>query len=495
MTNRREFMGSMLASVAVAAIYAPKMARAAIPAPRDLAGQTPKLALYEGARLIGADPQNVGDDSVIEGGAFLVQNGMITQVGKKGAIQLPAGATRIDLTGKSVTPALIDLHCHMGFVDNTTGTDNGKNYTRANLVDQLQRAAYVGFGCIQSLGADMRSNLCYQVRDEGAIPNAALMRTAGDGFAWPGSGGGGGGGAGTGEGEKDRTKQVYDVTNVADARKWVRDLVPHNPNFVKIWVDDRGQKVKKLTPELYGAVIDEAHKHGLRCIAHVFDLEDAKGLIRAGIEGFAHLVRDKDVDDEFMKLMQNHPYVFFDPNIGLGGRYLYATKPAWFNEPMLHELVPPSQIAFMEKGWQNTAKRVAETGKNRGKESWDMQVRTLTKLRSIKAKIVYGTDSGGDNSRPIGWQTQYEAEGMQLAGFKPTEIIASATRINAQTMLLDHMGAVAPTKSADFLVLNANPLDDIKNLRKIDKVYLRGVPVDRAGLAAQWKAEWEAVKG
>ena len=91
----------------------------------------------------------------------------------------------------------------------------------------------------------------------------------------------------------------------------------------------------------------------------------------------------------------------------------------------------------MEQGWQNTAKRGAETGKDRGKESWDMQVRTLGKLRSIKAKIIYGTDSGGDNSRPIGWQTQYEAEGMQLAGFKPLDIIIAGTRTNAQTMLLD----------------------------------------------------------
>ncbi len=494
MTNRREFVGSMLASVSMAAVGAPKMAWAAIPEARDLSSQTPKVALYEGARLIGADPQNIGaPDLVIENSAFLVENGKITQVGTRGAVQLPAGGTRINLAGKTVTPALIDLHCHMGFVDNTTGTDNKGNYTRANLIDQMQRAAYVGFGCIQSLGADLAGNLPYQVRDETNPPNAALMRTAGRGFAWPGSGGGGGGGAGTGEGEKDRTKQVYDVTSVADAKNHMRELAPSHPNFVKVWVDDRGQKVKKLTPELYGAVIDEAHRYGLRVIAHVFDLEDAKGLIRAGVEGFSHLVRDKDVDDEFMKLMQDHPYVFFDPNIGLGGRYLYANKPAWFNEPLLHELVPPSQIAFMERGWENTAKRMA-AGQNGGKKSWDMQVRTLAKLRSINAKIIFGTDSGGDNSRPIGWQTQYELEGMQNAGIPAKEIIASATRINAQTMLLDHMGFVGPGKSADFVVLNANPLDDIKNFRKIDRVVLRGTQVDRAGLAAKWKAEWEAAK-
>src|SRR5206468_2022364 len=134
------------------------------------------------------------------------------------------------------------------------------------------------------------SRLAESFREE-VHPGAALFRTVGRGLAWPGSG----------PNDAARNDVPYVITTVEQARQAVRDLAPHRPDFVKIWVDDRNHTQKKLTPELYGAAIDEAHKYNLRTIAHVFDLEDAKGLLRAGIEGFTHLVRDKEIDDEFLQ--------------------------------------------------------------------------------------------------------------------------------------------------------------------------------------------------
>src|SRR5579859_1530499 len=265
----------------------------------QLAGQALPAAgvtLFEGARLILGDGQ-----APIESSAFIVADGRFSSVGRKGELILPPGAVRVDLTCKTVMPAMVDVHSHMGFLKQLDGSMAKANFNRENLLDHLNRYAYHGFSAAISMGTDM-GELPYKLREE-VIPGAALFRTVGRGLAWPGSG----------PNDPARNDVPYVVTTVEQARRAVQELAPHRPDFVKIWVDDRNHTQKKLTPDLYGAAVDEAHKHNLRAIAHVFDLEDAKGLLRAGIDGFTHLVRDKDLDDEFMQLVRQHPNVFFTP--------------------------------------------------------------------------------------------------------------------------------------------------------------------------------------
>jgi imidazolonepropionase-like amidohydrolase len=433
-----------------------------------LASQTPRTTggtLFEGARLI------VGDGKApIENSAFVVENNKFTRVGKKGEIRLPAGAARLDLTGKTVMPALVDVHSHFGFLNQRDGSMSKANFNRENLLDHLHRYAYHGFAAAISMGTDM-GDLPYQLREE-VHPGAALFRTVGRGLAWPGSG----------PNDASRNDVPYVVTTVEQARRAVQDLAPHRPDFVKIWVDDRNHTQKKLTPELYGAAIDEAHKHNLRAIAHVFDLEDAKGLMRAGIEGFTHLVRDKDIDDEFIALLKQHPGVFFTPNLGITSRAIESGRPAWLDDPLLHETIPAGEISRLEKQFANrTPDALAST-----RASWDLQVRNLTKLRAAGARIVLGSDSAGDPSRTMGWHAIWELDALAKAGMTPSEVIVASTRLAAETLKLDRLGMVAAGNSADFVVLNANPLDNIANTRKIDKVYLRGQEVDRAALRAAW---------
>src|SRR5579863_5756831 len=248
--------------------------------------------LFEGARLVN------GDGSVTENSAFVIGNGKFTSVGKKGAVKAPARATRVDLAGKTVMPALVDTHVHLGWYVVKTNQIGAETYSRENLIDHLERVAYYGVAAVQSMGID-KGNIGYEIRAN-PPPNTALFRLAGRGMAMPNAG----------PGRLYWQPIAYGVTTDAEARADVRELAAKKVDLVKIWVDDRNGTVQKLKPELYRAIIDEAHKNKLRAAAHIFYLEDAKELLRSGIDGFTHGVRDQDVDDELIGLLKQHPNVY-----------------------------------------------------------------------------------------------------------------------------------------------------------------------------------------
>ena len=426
------------------------------------------VTVFEGARLI------VGDGNApVESSAFVVENNRFTTVGRKGEIPVPAGAARVDLTGKTVMPALVDVHSHLGFLDMANMTMSKENFTRENLTDHLERYAYHGFAAVCSFGTDM-GDLPFQMRDE-VIPNAALYRTVGRGLAYPGSG----------PGDSSRNDVPYAVTTETEARAAVQDLAPKKPDFVKIWVDDRNGTKQKLTPPLFRAAADEARRQGLPAVAHVFDLADAKALLKAGVEGFTHMVRDQLVDDEFMALLKERPNVWFTPNLGGMNRERQASsgRPRWADEPMVHETVPPPII---KRRLDQLARTPAGGTASR---AWDLQ--NTARLKAANVRLVLGSDAAGDSNRWLGATAHIELENFVAAGFTPGEAIVAATRRAAEVLRLNQLGTVASGKSADFIVLDANPLDNIANTRRIDRVYLRGQEVDRAGMRARWQARWK----
>jgi imidazolonepropionase-like amidohydrolase len=420
--------------------------------------------LYEGARLIAGD----GSAPIVDS-AFLVENGTVTKVGRKGDVTAPRGAGRINLAGKTVMPTLINAHGHPGFQRGLTYSAD--NFTRENIIDDLNRALYFGVAVVQSQGIE-KGDVMYQIRadQEAGKLGGARLYIAGRGIGAPNAGPGGATYAGI----------AYEVTTEDQARQAVREVAARKVNLVKIWVDDRNGRAPRLSPDLFRAVIDEGHKHGLQVNAHVFYHTDAVDLVNAGIDALVHLVRDKEMDDALVASIVQHN-VYVQPNLSPEWT-TYTGLPHWLQDgdplmTLLKESAPAPVIARMQQTFGNRDPAAVE----RTRAQYAILQRSLAKLARANAKITLGSDTGLEDHL-FGMAEQHELESMARAGMTPMQVIVAATSRPAEYLKLAKKGTLAPGMAADFLVLDANPLDDITNTQRISKIYINGAEVDRAAL-------------
>ncbi len=379
------------------------------------------VTVFEGATLI------TGDGSApIYNSVFIVVGDRITHVGKNGVLAVPNRANRVDLRGKTVMPTIVDAHKH-------TSND------RDQLIDQLHELAYFGVGAVLSLGSD-GTRIPFEVREE-SIPGAARLFTAGRGITRP---------------EPGRSDIAYWIESPDEGRQAVREQAERNVDFIKVWVDDRDGQYEKTTPEMYRAIIDEAHLNGIRVAAHIFTNEDAKGLLRAGIDAFAHGIRDSDIDEETVALFRERPNVVLIPNLPDRG---IRRDFSW-----LRGSIPDDDLAALQAGSRDDPEAQAFFG---------IQARNMARLSRAGVKIALGTDGR------IMWEPHQQMEDMVASGMSPMDVIVASTKNAAEVIGLYESGTLEAGKSADFIVLDANPLDDITNTRKINAVYLRGQAVNR----------------
>jgi imidazolonepropionase-like amidohydrolase len=449
------------------------LAMALVGAQRGGSGTT----LFEGARLI------VGDGSApIENGALLVENGQILKVGKKGDVRLPAGAARVDLTGKTVIPALINVHTHPGY---ELLSNRGyvfaapENYTPDNLVDHLQRFAFYGVGAINDGGtAPVSVALQFQSDDVARKfpPHAQFLFAAG--IVPPG----GGVSVPLINGTRPLHAQ-YEVLRATEARAAVQDVAAKNIPRIKIWLGDRGGTYPAMPHEVYDAVIDEAHKHGIRVHAHATTLRDQKDALRAGADVIIHTITNVKIDEELVELVKERK-PFWSPVMGTAGASPLCTSA---NVPFIEQTAPPKIVADV-LATCNAAANAGRGGPAGGAAAAAAREENtkynFNKMVESGAHVLLGTDTGVSPNWSFGWADHFELEHYVQLGMSPMDALVAATSRPAQELGLKNAGVLAEGKTADFVVLNANPLDDIRNTRDISNVYLHGAKLDRDGLRA-----------
>ena len=263
-----------------------------------------------------------------------------------------------------------------------------------------------------------------------------------------------------------------------EARTQVAGVVAQNVDIVKIRVDDNLGTTKKMTPDVYRAVIDEAHKRGKRVATHLFYLADAKSLLDAGTDYVAHSIRDADVDADLIAKLKARNVCVSPTLMREVSTFVYESTPDFFSDPLF--------LAHANKEWIATAKDPARqqamrtsASAQRYKVALEQAKKNLKKLSDAGVPIAMGTDTG-PNQRFQGYFELMELELMAKSGLTPRQVLASATRDAARCMKLDRdLGTLEAGKWADFVVLDANPLTDISNVKKIASVWIAGNQVTR----------------
>jgi imidazolonepropionase-like amidohydrolase len=436
--------------------------------------------VYEGARLI------IGDESpVIENGSLVVVNGHISAIGQRDAVKAPAGARHVDLAGKTVMPTMNNIHIHIGYEGYVSWS--AENHTRENVLDHLEREAFYGVGAAMTMGDQpLDFALAFQ-RDQRAakFPPAARFFFAA-GMAPPG----GGPDALLIQGTTP-LHAIFEVSTPEEAVAAVRKIAAapatgSKVEQIKFWVDNRDNNRgarKKMPPEVYTPLIAEAHKHGITVHAHATNLADQKGLVKAGVDVLVHTVVAEKLDDEFLAILkEKRPY--WAPVMGLADRAELCNG----SNPFFEQVLPDSVIADVRAGktWLPSAPCAAAPNAQAATREENLKY-NFPRYLAAGARIVLGTDAGVSQKYSYGFAEHHEIGMYVNLGMKPADAIVVSTSRPAELLRLKDTGTLAKGKRADFVVLNANPLEDIRNTRTIDSVYLEGVRLDRDALREKFK--------
>jgi imidazolonepropionase-like amidohydrolase len=387
--------------------------------------------------------------AAVEGATLLVRDGFIEAAGTQAAVPIPPGATRIDLSGRTVIPGLINAHAHV------SADAASARPVREQLTAQLRLYADYGVTTAVVLGAgpaDVRDALA--LRDEqakGALDRARLYVAA---------------------------PSIRAASSEEEARQAVNRNANLNVDIIKIHINGNA---KDMTPAVYGALIDQAHKHGLRVAAHLFYARDGHNLLAAGVDVFAHSVRDRDIDPQMIAELKRRDVGYIPTLTRDLSVFVYETTPAFFSDPFFlrHAADYDADMKRLSDPALQ-AKTRSDAQAQSIKKAFEQASRNVKILADAGAPLAMGTDSGAGDGRWQGYFEHVELELMVKAGLTPMQALVAATGGAARVMKLDaQLGTLEPGKRADFVVLRGDPLSDIRNTRQLQAVWMAGREVVR----------------
>ena len=431
----RPFNGTLVATLLAAAALAC--------APEQPAIDGTGTVTIAGATLIdgtGAEP--------VEDVVVIVRGDRIERVGSRADVPVPEGGEVIDATGKFLIPGLVDLHNHY--------RDGLEEWSWA-----LQLRA--GVLTVRSLGSDhgQTPTMIAEAR-AGNVP-APRIFTAGVGFTHP---------------EGFPPGKLGPMTE-EEAREMVRELAAQDVDLIKMWVDTFLETRPKIEPEIRAAIADEAARHGIPVSAHIFFEADVWQLVDAGVRSFVHGVRDQEVDDEFVAMAREKGLTF--------AAALGQAKTFWWvaEHPELlddEEFRAGLQPALLERllDPENRAAMLASEATARRRVAYDFVTKFVRRMNEAGVPITVGSDSGAGNIA-YGWGTHHELEALvEDAGLTPLEALAAAGATAAAELAdAPDFGSIAEGNAADLVLLSADPLADIRNTRKIERVMQAGAWLER----------------
>ena len=414
-------------------------------APGQTAPNASPLVLFSGATLI-----NGTGSAPIANATLVVRDGKVADIRVADRPPQRGAPTNLDLTEKFIIPGLISAHAHISDINGL----KPRAYTTENTLRQLGVFARYGVTTVVSLGGEQAPAFAARAAQNSSLLDRARIYLAGE---------------------------IIEAATPAEARQRVAAVADTRPDVIKLRVDDTLGTATKMSPAVYTAVIDEGHKRGLRVAAHIFYLDDAKGLVRAGVDVIAHSVRDKDIDDEFIQLMKTRDVAYIPTLTRELSTFVYESTPAFFNDPFFLREADVAVVAQLKEPSRQSTMR-ASAAAQAYKAGLVVAKRNLKRAADAGILIAMGTDSGASAERFEGYFEHLEMEMMAEAGMTPAQILRAATSGAAKAMKLDDVGKLDNLTRgawADFVVLDKNPLLDIKNTRSIASVWVAGNQVKR----------------
>ena len=370
----------------------------------------------------------IGTSPGIDNATIVIRDGRIAAIGAAGKVQVPDGARLTKFDGRFVVPGLISAHAHVPNV---------------RLLDVFGR---YGITTVWSLGGEPAPAFEARAAQSGSSLAHARIYLAGE---------------------------VITGATPAAARDAVARVAAMKPDVIKIRVDDNLGSTTKMTPDVYRAVIDEAHKHKLRVAAHIFYLDDAKDLLRAGVDAIVHSVRDRDVDEEFLSLMKARQVPYVPTLTREVSTFVYESTPEFFSDPFFLKEADAAVVARLKEPARQSAMRDSRNAQ-RYKAGLDIAKRNLKRVADAGILVAMGTDAGPSPERFVGYFEHLEMQMMVDAGMTAAQVLRSATIDAARTLRVDGIGTLQPGAWADLVVLEQDPLTDIRHSRRIAGVWIAG---------------------